>query len=96
MTVDEVIILASIIERETALPEERPIVSSVFHNRLKSSDPNLKKLESCATVQYVLYKTQGKMKEKLSDEDTKIDHPYNTYLYEGLRRDPYAVLVLPP
>jgi len=36
------------------------------------------------------------MKEKLSDEDTKIDHPYNTYLYEGFRRDPYAVLVLPP
>jgi len=88
MTVDEVIILASIIERETALPEERPIVSSVFHNRLKSSDPNLKKLESCATVQYVLYKTQGKMKEKLSDEDTKIDHPYNTYLYEGLPPGP--------
>ncbi|WP_243467136.1 endolytic transglycosylase MltG [Acetivibrio straminisolvens] len=88
MTVDEVIILASIIERETALPEERAIVSSVFHNRLKSSNPELKKLQSCATVQYVLYNTQGKMKEKLSDEDTKINHPYNTYLFEGLPPGP--------
>ncbi|HOM01236.1 MAG TPA: endolytic transglycosylase MltG [Acetivibrio sp.] len=88
MTVDEVIILASIIERETALPEERPIVSSVFHNRLKSSNAELKKLQSCATVQYILYETQGKMKEKLSDEDTQINHPYNTYLHEGLPPGP--------
>lgn len=88
MTADEVIILASIIERETALPEERAIVSSVFHNRLKSANPELKKLQSCATVQYILYNTQGKMKENLSDEDTKINHPYNTYLFEGLPPGP--------
>ena len=88
MTVDEVIILASIIEMETANPEERAIVSSVFHNRLKSSNPELKKLQSCATIQYVLYDTQNKMKETISDEDTKIEHPYNTYLHEGLPPGP--------
>jgi len=88
MTVDEVIILASIIEMETANPEERAIVSSVFHNRLKSNNPDLKKLQSCATIQYVLYDTQHKMKEKISDEDTKIEHPYNTYLHEGLPPGP--------
>jgi UPF0755 protein len=54
MTVDEVITLASIIERETKIPEEKEIVSSVFHNRLKSQDPSLKKLQSCATIQYIL------------------------------------------
>ena len=84
MTVDEIIILASIIEMETASPEERAIVSSVFHNRLKSNNPELKKLQSCATVQYVLYDTQNKMKETITDEDTKIEHPYNSYLHEGL------------
>lgn len=88
MTIDEVIILASIIERETALSEERAIVSSVFHNRMKSSNPELRKLQSCATIQYILYNTQGKMKEKLSDEDTQINHPYNTYIFEGLPPGP--------
>ncbi|NMB33803.1 MAG: endolytic transglycosylase MltG [Clostridium sp.] len=88
MSIDEIIILASIIEAETPNPDERPIVSSVFHNRLKSENPELKKLQSCATVQYVLYDTQNKMKEKISDNDTKIEHPYNTYLYEGLPPGP--------
>ena len=88
MTVDEIIILASIIEMETASPEERAIVSSVFHNRLKSNNPELKKLQSCATVQYVLYDTQNKMKETITDEDTKIEHPYNSYLHEGLPPGP--------
>jgi len=88
MTVDEIITLASIIEKETALPEEKPIISSVFHNRLKSKDPSLRKLQTDATIQYILFKRDGKIKEKLTEADTKIDDPYNTYLYEGLPPGP--------
>lgn len=88
MTVDEVIVLASIIEKEAKLPEERRIISSVFHNRLKTKNSSLKKLQSCATVQYILYNTEGKIKEIITEEDTKIKHPYNTYLHEGLPPGP--------
>ncbi|MFZ5986319.1 MAG: endolytic transglycosylase MltG [Bacillota bacterium] len=88
MTVDEVIILASIIEKETKLPEERAIVSSVFHNRLKSRNASLKKLQSCATIQYILYNKEGKIKETISEADTRIEDPYNTYLHDGLPPGP--------
>ncbi len=88
MTVDQIITLASIIEKEATLPEEKSIISSVFHNRLKSKDPSLKKLQTDATLQYILYKKEGKIKEKLSTKDTQIDHPYNTYIYEGLPPGP--------
>lgn len=88
MTVDQVITLASIIEKEATLPEERSIISSVFHNRLKSTDPSLRKIKTDATIQYIIYKKEGKIKENLSEKDTKIDDPYNTYLYEGLPPGP--------
>lgn len=88
MTVDEVITLASIIEKETKISEEKEIVSSVFHNRLKSQDPSLKKLQSCATIQYILLERDGKVKEELTYEDTSIEHSYNTYLHEGLPPGP--------
>ncbi|NSW92349.1 MAG: endolytic transglycosylase MltG [Firmicutes bacterium] len=88
MTVDEIIILASIIEREARVPEERPIIAGVFYNRLKSKNSSLRKLQSCATIQYILYKKEGKMKEVITVDDEKIDDPYNTYLYEGLPPGP--------
>jgi len=78
----EVITLASMIEREGANNEEFKKVSAVFHNRLKKN----MKLESCATVQYIL-KTR---KTVLSVSDTKIKSPYNTYLYAGLPKGPIA------
>ena len=74
--------LASVIEREAAKDSERAIVSSVFHNRLKKG----MRLESCATVQYIL----KERKDVLSISDTKIDSPYNTYMYEGLPPSPIA------
>lgn len=80
-TTHELITLASIIERE-ALASDRKNISSVFHNRLKKGQ----KLESCATVQYVL----EKRKEVLSVEDTRIDNEYNTYKYKGLPPGPIA------
>ncbi|MCJ7789532.1 MAG: endolytic transglycosylase MltG [Candidatus Atribacteria bacterium] len=79
-TMDEIITLASIIEKEAKFAEEKRQISSVFHNRLKSG----MKLQSCATIQYIL----GKPKEKLEESDLEIESPYNTYLYKGLPPDP--------
>ncbi len=84
MTIDQVITLASIIEREAMLDEERYLISSVFHNRLKSNEYPF--LQSCATVQYIL----GERKPILSIQDTKIDSPYNTYKFSGLPPGPIA------
>lgn len=84
MTMDEVITLASIIEREALGDEDRKLVSSVFHNRLKSTQYPY--LQSCATVQYVL----RERKPILTVEDTRIDSPYNTYINKGLPIGPIA------
>ena len=75
MSIDDVVILASIIEREGKTKDFKKI-SAVFHNRLNSGMP----LGSCATVQYIL----GTRKLYLTDTDTAIDSPYNTYKYTGL------------
>ncbi len=83
MTTQEVITLASIIERESTA-SDRETISSVFHNRLKSS--SYPYLQSCATVEYFL----EERKEVISIEDTKIDNLYNTYLYRGLPPGPIA------
>ena len=82
MSVREVITLASIIEREARVQEDRPVIASVFYNRLKIGMP----LQSCATVQYIL----GEQKAVLSIKDTKIDSPYNTYIISGLPPGPIA------
>ena len=73
MTIDEVVTLASIIEREAAGEEDRGKVASVFTNRLKANS-QYPYLQSCATVQYIL----KERKSILTIEDTKIDSPYNT------------------
>ncbi|MGD0153627.1 MAG: endolytic transglycosylase MltG [Thermacetogeniaceae bacterium] len=82
LSVRQVVILASIVEREAKLESERPIIASVFLNRLKHG----MRLESCATVQYVL----GKPKEKLTNQDVRIPSPYNTYLHDGLPPGPIS------
>lgn len=84
MTVDEVVTLASIVEREAMKDDERDMVAAVFHNRLKSKQYPL--LQSCATVQYVL----GERKPILTEEDTRIESPYNTYIHAGLPVGPIA------
>jgi UPF0755 protein len=88
MTLDRVVILASIIEREAKNPEDRYTISGVFYNRLVSKDKTLRKLQSCATIQYILLKTTGAIKERLLDADLEIDDPYNTYIHEGLPPGP--------
>ena len=79
MTLDEYIILASMIESEAKYSTDFEIVSSVFHNRLNSNG-KFPYLESDATIQYV-FETH---KNEITPDDLKIDTPYNTYLYEGL------------
>lgn len=83
-TLDEIIIMASIVEREGANNSEFANVASVFYNRLNSA--TYPYLESCATVQYIL----PQRKSVLSIADTKTDNPYNTYKYKGLPPGPIA------
>ncbi len=77
---EDIVILASIIEREAKKESERKLISAVFHNRLKRRYY----LESCATVQYIL----GKHRNKLTYEDLEVDSPYNTYRNFGLPPGP--------
>lgn len=80
--IDKIITLASMIEEEVQVAEERTLVSSVFANRLKIGMP----LQSDPTVQYSL----GEHKEKLTLNDYKIDSPYNTYVVQGLPIGPIS------
>ena len=75
MTIDQIVTMASIIERETDSEAERAKVAGVFYNRINTG----MKLQSCATVQYLL----GERKPVLSIADTQINSPYNTYIYAG-------------
>jgi len=82
MSIDDVVTLASIIEREAKIEKDRKIISSAFHNRLK----NNMLLQSCATVQYVL----KERKEILLFKDLEVKSPYNTYKNPGLPPGPIA------
>ncbi len=82
MTPHEVVTLASLIEKETSLPDERPLVSAVFHNRLRRG----MKLQSDPTVIYALPDFDG----NLTKADLSFDSPYNTYLHPGLPPGPVA------
>ena len=81
-TVHQVVTLASIIEKETGAPFERPIISSVFHNRLKKK----MRLESDPTVIYGIKNFDGNLTRKHLATPT----PYNTYRIRGLPVGPIA------
>jgi len=76
----ELVTVASLIEKEAASPEERPLVASVIYNRLHKDMP----LQIDATIHYAL----GHSKEELSLADLKIESPYNTYENTGLPPGP--------
>ena len=78
----DVLTLASMIEREVAVPRERPIVAGVMYNRLKAG----MRLDIDATVQYAL----GEWKPELSASDLAIDSPYNTRKFTGLPPGPIS------
>ena len=76
----EIITLASIIEAEARVPDERPLISAVFHNRLRHGW----KLQADPTALYGL----GNPDRPPRAADLRVDSPYNTYLYKGLPPGP--------
>ena len=83
LTKDEVLTLASIVEWETSIDEEKPRVAGVYLNRLRRNWP----LQADPTVQFVVIETEGR-KRRLLYQDYGIKHPYNTYLFAGLPPGP--------
>ncbi len=81
LTVHDVVIVASMIEREAKVARDRPIIASVIYNRLRRG----MRLEIDATVQYILGN-----KKRLLYRDLRVDSPYNTYLRKGLPPGPIA------
>ncbi len=82
LTQNQVVTLASIIEKETSLDEERSLISAVFHNRLRRHIP----LQSDPTVIYALPNFDGNLKRV----HLKMKSPYNTYRWPGLPPGPIA------
>lgn len=79
------VILASIVEGEYRIPREAPIIASVFYNRLKIN----MRLESCATVEYVLTDILGQPHQiRLYDKQLWVPSAYNTYRHRGLPPGP--------
>jgi UPF0755 protein len=78
----QVVVLASLVERETKIATERPLVSSVVYNRLRLN----MHLGIDATVEYVLHTNRL----RLTYEDLQTDSPYNTYKHPGLPPGPIA------
>jgi uncharacterized YceG family protein len=78
----EIVIIASLIEKEVNIPEERSLVAAVIYNRLEQDMT----LGIDATVRYAL----DKWTEKLTSEDLDIDSPYNTRVVKGLPPTPIA------
>ena len=79
-TPEEALILASIIEKETGVAQERALVASVFINRLNRG----MRLQSDPTVVYAVTNGSGPLGRSISKADLAIDSPYNTYRNAGL------------
>ena len=84
---NNMVILASIVEREYRVAEEAPIMAGVFYNRMRIN----MSLESCATVEYIITEIQGKPHPRvLYYADIEIKNPYNTYVNAGLPPGPIS------
>ncbi len=84
LTFHEVMTLASIVEREAQIPEERPIIASVYLNRIRLGMP----LQADPTVQYALGVPGNWWKAELTLADLGVESPYNTYIHKGLPPGP--------
>jgi UPF0755 protein len=80
----EAIIIASLIQREAGTDEDRPLISSVIHNRLRDGI----RLQIDATVVYAI----GDVNGRVTAEDLKVPSPYNTYRVEGLPPTPIGTV----
>jgi UPF0755 protein len=85
LTVRQLVTLASLVEKETAKPEERPLIAAVYWNRLKIGMG----LQCDPTVIYALERA-GRYTGNLTRADLQFDSPYNTYRYAGLPPGPIA------
>ena len=88
MSIDDIVILASILEKESSTYDERRKIAGVFYNKLNSDDANLKKLQSTATLQYIFVRDEGVIHETLTLEDELVNDLYNTFIFEGLPEGP--------
>ena len=79
---DDVVTLASLVEKEARVPEERPVIAAVYLNRLREGEL----LQADPTVQYAL----GKHVARVFYKDLEVDSPYNTYKHKGLPPGPIA------
>ncbi len=85
LTTRQVVTLASLVEKETGKPDERPMVAAVYLNRMKTGMA----MQADPTVVYVLEKAH-RYDGNIRKEDLGIDSPYNTYKYPGLPPGPIA------
>lgn len=85
LTVRQAVTVASLVEKETASGDERPLVAAVYRNRMRSRMG----MQADPTVIYALQKA-GKYDGNLSKADLQFDSPYNTYRYAGLPPGPIA------
>jgi UPF0755 protein len=85
LTVRQAVTLASLVEKETAVAEERPLVAAVYLNRKKIGMP----MQADPTVIYALSRS-GQFDGNLRRDDLQFDSPYNTYRYPGLPPGPIA------
>ena len=85
LTIRQTVTLASIVEKEAARPDERPMVAAVYWNRFRRGMP----LQCDPTVIYAL-ELAGKYNGNLRRDDLMFDSPYNTYRYPGLPPGPIA------
>ena len=85
LDIPQIVIMASIVEKETAVPEERPLVASVYYNRLAKN-------MALAADPSVIYAAllAGRYRGTIYQSDLQSDSPYNTYRYEGLPPGPIA------
>ena len=85
--INDLFILASIVEKETFIKEEKSIIAGVFYNRFKKN----MKLQSDPTVVYAITLGKKKMDRKLLRKDLKIKSKFNTYVNKGLPPEPICI-----